>query len=153
MLMRKVWEAVGSDEDYLGYIRDQKCAKCKWTPHWHGADYVPCEAAHVRRIAQGAGTSIKPAYSAIPLCPTRMGVEGCHARQHREGESALGGKEHVDKLRIHHVQEWVWAALKQHLSYEHMNQVPPAVLVAWAEAHGVLDYVPDEYIAAAAAEP
>lgn len=145
MLSRDVWRAVGPDSAYLGYIRQLKCAKCKWTPHWENDAFVPCEAAHVRRIESGAGTSLKPDYSAIPLCPNRIGVEGCHARQHREGERFLGSKEHLDRLRLHYVQDWVWAALKAQLGYEHWSQVPPSTLVAWAEEHGVVDKIPDVY--------
>lgn len=140
MLARKVWEAVGSDDEYLEWCRHQPCAKCKWKPHFEMSDFIACEAAHVRRIADGAGTALKPAYSAIPLCHEH------HTEQHRVGESILGGKEAVDRARIKHVQEWVWETLKTTLGFEHWSEVPPAKLVAWAEAHGVVDTLPDVYL-------
>ena len=62
----KVWGAVGTDEAYLEWLRTLPCAHCKWTPHWEMDVFVPCHGAHVRRVADGAGTSIKPKYSATP---------------------------------------------------------------------------------------
>lgn len=141
----KVWQAVGADEDYLEWLRTLPCAHCKWVPHWEMDTYVPCHAAHVRRVASGSGTSIKPKYSAIPLCPHGHG-KSCHAVQHQEGESFLGGKEKVDKLRLHYVHQWVWATLKAKLGYEHWNQVPPETLIAWASKHGLLDTLPKIYL-------
>lgn len=144
MLARKVWEAVGSDEDYLDWCRHQRCAKCKWTPHWEMSEFIGCEAAHVRRVADGAGTAIKPLYSAIPLCHKH------HAEQHHVGEAILGGKEAVDKARITHVQEWVWETLKRTFGFEHWSEVPPGTLVEWAREHDLLDTLPDVYLEAAA---
>ena len=142
----KVWENVGSDEDYLAYIRTMPCAHCKWQPRVELDTNVSCEAAHVRRVADGAGTGIKPKYSAIPLCPTRGEVEGCHARQHRQGESSLfGSKEVVDKLRIKYVNLWVWESLKDQLGYAHWNEVPPDTLLAWAKEHDLVDCLPECY--------
>jgi len=143
MLARKVWEIVGSDDDYLEWVRHQRCAKCKFTPHWEMSDWIGCEAAHVRRISDGAGVALKPAYSAIPLCHTD------HAEQHHVGEAILGGKEAVDRARIKHVQDWVWYQLKKTLGFEHMSEVPPAVLVAWARERGIVDTLPDVYLEAA----
>jgi hypothetical protein len=75
---QKVLEAIGTDEEYLVWLRSQPCAAS------HLGD---CEgdvvAAHVRRIANGAGTGIKPTFSAIPLCSKH------HALQHSAGESAI----------------------------------------------------------------
>ena len=96
-------------------------------------------------MSDGSGTSIKPKYSAIPLCGAGYG-KNCHDRQHREGESAIGGKERVDKLRLHYVHQWVWDSLKSQLGYEHWNQVPPQTLMAWASWNGVLDTLPDIYL-------
>lgn len=144
---RRVWQAVGSDEDYLAWVRTRPCAICKWTPHWEMDTLVPCHAAHVRRIEDGAGTSIKPKYSAIPLCPPGHG-KSCHQLQHQQGESALGGKEALDRLRVHYVYTWLWETLKEKLGYAHWNDVPPQTLVAWASEHGALDCLPKEYLEA-----
>lgn len=136
----KVWAAVGPDSAFLDWLRIQPCARCAWVPHYEMDTFVSCEAAHVRRIADGAGVAIKPPYSAIPLC------HRCHAEQHQHGESALGGKEWVDRKRVHYVTEWVWQALKAQLGYEHWNLVPPETLYAWAEQHGLEDCLPPTYV-------
>lgn len=74
-----VLEAIGTDAQFLEWIRRQPCAAA----HLGGCD-GDVVAAHVRRIANGAGTGIKPNnYSAIPLCHKH------HALQHQHGESAL----------------------------------------------------------------
>jgi hypothetical protein len=153
MLNPTVWRCVGSDEDYLNWLRTKPCAVCKWKPHWEMTGYAGCEPAHVRRIRDGAGVARKPEYSAIPLCPTRNAgkVVGCHAKQHQHGESAIGGEEAVDLMRIRHVQEWVWETLKGRLGYEHWNEVPPETLLAWAREVGVVEYLPRMHIEAAGA--
>jgi hypothetical protein len=144
MLARKVWEAVGTDDEYLEWCKHQKCAKCGWTPHWEMSTFMLCDPAHVRRIADGAGVALKPAYSAIPLCHDH------HVEQHRVGEAILGGKEAVDRARIKHVQDWVWDTLKATLGFEHWSEVPPATLVTWAREHDLVDTLPDVYLEAAA---
>lgn len=128
----KVWAAFGSDDDYLEWLRNQPCAYCRSEAQW-------CEAAHVRRIANGAGTAIKPPFSAIPLC------HADHQRQHTHGESALGGKDWFDKQRIVHVQEWLWHTMKTLFSVSSMREVHPALLLAYAQEAGIEQYLPDCY--------
>lgn len=130
-----VWRAIGSDADYQAWCRKQVCAHCKHT----GSDNNPIEYAHVRRIADGAGVGIKPDYSGIPLCHVD------HERQHRIGESALGGKEVVDKLKIDHLQKWAWETLKANIGYQHWSECPPNVLKEWADKHELTRYLPDIY--------
>jgi len=125
-----VWRAVGSDSDYLAWLRLQKCAYC------HAE---PAEAAHVRRVANGAGTGIKPPYSAIPLCREH------HALQHTKGESALGGSAWFDKMRIDYVVKWGWETLKHTLGYDSWAEVSPEELKRWAGHHQVAHYLPGEY--------
>lgn len=80
-----VLEAIGTDAEFLLWIKSQPCA-AEHLGDCNG-DVV---AAHVRRIANGAGTGIKPNnYSAIPLCHKH------HALQHQNGESALVPKDHA----------------------------------------------------------
>ena len=113
----KVWDKIGSDEEFLTFIRTQNCAYCGQTEN--------IEAAHVRRIAEGAGIGIKPTYCAIPLC------RHCHLQQHQHGESALNGKEWFDTTRIEYVVKWCWETLKHTLGYESWRQVPPCEFYAW----------------------
>ena len=119
----KVWEAVGSDENYCTWLRCQKCANCKSSP---------VVVAHVRRIANGAGIGKKPEYSAIPLC------DDCHTDQHSHGESALNID--MDKERIKYLQDWCWEELKTQLGFASWAEVPPTKLFCWATYHKIEKY-------------
>lgn len=125
-----VWRAAGKDGDFLAWVRTQKCVIC--------GDY-PTEAAHVRRIANGSGTAIKPEYSAIPLCHAH------HALQHEKGESAIGGKDKVDVWRLRCVSDWAWSAIKNTLCHSSMSNVSPNELRTWAKQHGVDALIPADY--------
>lgn len=129
------WRAIGNDQTFLTWLRRQPCAYCQTTPNEHN----PIEAAHVRRVANGAGVAIKPEYSAIPLCHQH------HALQHQQGESALGGKEWFDKKRIEFVSGWAWEALKTQLGFSSWSEVPPTNLCQWAQQHDLEHYLPNEY--------
>lgn len=136
----KVWAAVGSDNDYLAWVRTMPCACCKWQPRWEMDVFVQCEAAHVRRVGEGFGTAYKaPSYSAIPLC------HRCHKLQHDHGEGEIGGREWVDRTRLKHVVDWVWETLKTELGYAHWNLVPPETLLAWAREHDLEKALPECY--------
>lgn len=132
-----VWRQIGSDSDYLEWVRNQRCA-CEGAGC--GGDIV---AAHVRRIADGAGVGIKPEYCAIPLCWRH------HGEQHQKGESAIGAPDWWDMQRVKHVEAWAWATLKASLGYDHWNEVPPRVLYEWAVKNGVSMIVPSVYRVAA----
>lgn len=131
-----VWRSIGNDFDYQTWCRKQLCAYCKYPS---GDTVNPIEYAHVRRIADGAGVGIKPDYSGIPLCHAH------HAEQHQHGESILGGKENVDKMKIDHLQRWAWETLKAELGYESWSDCPPSVLKDWAEKNELTRYLPDCY--------
>jgi hypothetical protein len=121
-----VWKQVGSDTEFLDWIRRQPdCCASKVDPNEPCAGIIV--AAHVRRVADGSGMGIKPPYSAIPLCEIH------HANQHAQGESSVGPREWWDKQRIHWVSSWAWEELKHQLGYGSWSQVPPKVLLAWAE--------------------
>lgn len=139
----RVWQAIGTDAEYLEWCRDQPCARCSKAPHWEMNTFVRSEAAHVRRIADGAGTAIKPPYSAIPLC-----LEDHHA-QHQHGESAIGGKDKVDEYRIEHVKRWTWERMRSIFGVESMRYVDPVEVLAWAKTHGIDKHLPASYRSAA----
>lgn len=145
----KVLEAIGSDEEYLAWIEKQPCcaieeqlihrvglagSELSFTPHQ--GDVV---AAHVRRIANGAGTNLKPPYSAIPLC------HGHHSLQHQHGESAIGGKEWCDKQRDKFLKEWASSALAHKLGYHSMGMVPPDEMLEWARKNDLEGTLPACY--------
>ena len=130
-----VWRAVGKDDEFLAWLRLQRCANPACKDPWRDV-----EAAHVRRVADGAGTNLKPVYSAISLC------KPCHALQHSQGEGAIaGGREWFDRQRIEHLESWCWEKLKTVLGHKHWNEVPPVALYRWAERHAVTQYLPSQY--------
>lgn len=132
-----VWKAIGSDDEFLDFVRNRTCcaketmgaAKCN-------GDIV---AAHVRRIADGAGTGIKPEYSAVALCDRH------HRLQHEQGESAIGGKDYLDRERLQHVEQWAWDSLKGQLGHDSMGDIPPENIAAWAAEHSLSQYLPAAY--------
>lgn len=128
-------EQIGTDEEYLQWLRERECLSCKAPP--------PSQAAHVRRVADGAGTGIKPAFSAVPLCAT------CHEAQHQHGESKIGGRMWLDIQRDKLRHQWGWETLKQSLGYAHWSEVPPHVLREWANERHLGPLLPDEYTDAA----
>lgn len=129
---------LGGDKAYLAWVRLQPC--CGQSEQHEGL----IEAAHVRRISEGAGTAIKPEYSAVPLC------QACHRLQHQRGESAVGGKDYLTDQASKHVQAWAWAALATMFEEDSMTQVQPERLVAWAETCGLAWLVPEPYAGGAA---
>jgi len=131
-----VWRAVGSDDEFLAWLRTQRCVAM-------GGCRGDVVAAHVRRVSEGAGVGIKPPYCAIPLCDHH------HSYAHQYGDSTLGNREWWDLERIKNVQQWAWESLKQQLGYDHWNQVPPRALKDWAEQHGVELLLPNVYRSAA----
>lgn len=139
----EVWRHLGTDDEYLEWCRNQKCAHCSRAPEWEMDTLVLNEAAHVRRVANGAGTAIKPPYSAITLC------SGCHKSQHQHGESAIGGKDKVDKLRLDHVKQWAWERMRGIFGVESMRQADPVRVLSWAKEHAIDRYLPSSYREAA----
>jgi hypothetical protein len=135
-----VWRAIGNDAQFRAWVATQDCIATSIGEGCSG-DVI---AAHVRRIADGAGTGIKPAYACVPLC------HGHHTEQHQHGESRLAPKEKWDLWRIQTVEKWAWETLRAELGYAHWYDVPPTVLLAWAEHACVDRYLPSAYLAAAA---
>lgn len=117
-----VWRAVGTDEQFLAWLRTQPCACAKSLTGSIdcGGDVV---AAHVRRVANGAGTGIKPQYSAIPMCDAH------HRWQHQHGETPFGGPEWFDKQRGEHLVRWVKSCLYERLGVTSLADVHPAVFM------------------------
>lgn len=130
-----VREVLGGDSAFLRWIRLQRCCCTEWSTGKPRHDGL-VQAAHVRRIAAGAGTGIKPEYSAIPLC------QSCHSLQHLQGESAIGGADVLEKRANRFVSEWAWSALALALDVDSMTQVSPAAIVAWAETKSVAHLLP-----------
>lgn len=142
----RVWAALGTDEEYLLWCEKQSCIGPKGaTSPLAPACCLPCSgdvvAAHVRRVANGAGTAIKPPYSAVPLC------DGHHRAQHSSefGEAAFGGKEWFDRQRMEHLHSWLWHQMRQLFGVHSMTDLEPHRLLEWAESVGLVDCLPDCY--------
>lgn len=137
-----VWRAAGTDDAFRAWIQRK--------PSWHSgkfSEYVEgegrCIAAHVRRVADGAGTGHKPDYACVPL------TDAEHKTQHAHGETALAPQAEWDKARIQYVEDWCWDAIKTALGKASMADVPPAELLAWAQKRDVANYLPECYRSAA----
>lgn len=131
-----VWEAVGTDDQYLEWLRDQASAKSGNKDYYDANGESYCVAAHVRRVEHGSGTGIKPKYSAIPLTNEE------HQLAHQKGDSALGSEDWWSKERIRYVEAWAQYKLKQTLGYDSWTNVSPEVLLKWAEEHDLTAHLP-----------
>ena len=141
----KVYEAIGSDEEYQAWCRTKRCAI---TRKIDTSD--PIVFAHVRR-ARNSGTSFKPKYHGLPLC------DSLHRIQHEKGEAAAlmagagmsvgpdAAKEWFDVRVLDHLEQWGWETLKAELGYESWKQVPPIALRDWAQENGVTHILPRGY--------
>ena len=133
-----VWRAIGTDEEFRMWLRDQTCAFCKAMP--------PNEAAHVRAVANGAGMGIKPEYSSFPCC------RECHQKQHNGGYGPLLGiadkyaiADEIGRKRVAFLHAWGWHEMKRQLSVPHMNEADPAAVLLWAQQRGVDHLLPREF--------
>ncbi len=136
-----VWQAVGTDQEYLDWLKRQKCPIDAEQYGPHEGDIIPM---HVRRVKAGdditgAGTASKPKYSAIPGCVRH------HDTQHGNGESVVGGRELYDNLRIKYLQRWAWERMTALMGAESMAQVAPIKVFEWAKPRGIERCLPFEY--------
>lgn len=157
-----VLEAIGTDAEFLDWIRAQPCAVTgKRDYHKDEATGIVterCDPAHVRTVANGAGTGIKPKYCAIPL------VHSLHDLETTFGKSALyvaahDNKRHdeppeeterlasgwMDKKRNEYVVKWASTTLAEHFKQPSMGFVTPTELRWWAKEHNISQYLPEAY--------
>jgi hypothetical protein len=133
-----VWRATGSDDEFLAFVRTQKCCARSGLP----CD-GPVQAAHVWRIADGFGKGIKGDYAAVPLCA------GHHREQHNGGEDAIGGRPYMEQKRYDIATDWIWETIKAEIGVESMRDAEPVKVLAWAQKRGVAHRLPAEYREAA----
>ncbi|MFT5483328.1 MAG: hypothetical protein ACI9GW_001985 [Halieaceae bacterium] len=131
-----VWCAIGTDGQYLEWVKRQKSAISGEFSEYHDDGEAYCIPAHVRRVAHGSGTAIKPPYSAIPLTNQE------HQQAHQHGDSNLRPDEWWDKTRIQYVARWAYETLKHNLRYGSYTSIPPSKLVEWASQYNVTEYLP-----------
>lgn len=139
----KVWAAFGSDAEYRDWIVTVGCIASQQMLAACSGDVV---AAHVRRIANGAGVAIKPQFSCVPLCDYH------HKVQHQNGESWFdaahpdGGKAWFDKKRMDLVHAWLWESMRLQMGVSSMSECEPSDLFAFATVHDIAQYLPKEYL-------
>lgn len=137
----KVLNALGSDTEFLQWLRLEVCWHCGKQDSSGSDDGGPqvffVQAAHVRRINKGAGTSVKPAFSAIPLCST------CHGIQHAVGESGLAPSEWWESNAAKAREEWGHMKLREAFATDSISaNVGADELWAWLRTNDLLNYVP-----------
>lgn len=134
----RVLEALGKDAMFLQWCRQQPSC---WACDGRNLEDNPILAAHYRKVASGAGTSIKPPYSAIPLCKL------CHDKQHAHGYSVISPatwwEEKVAKAR----QDWGHQRMRDIFETTSMTAVPAKWVVEWALEHHLQGLIPQEYLA------
>lgn len=136
----KVLKALGHDSEFLQFLRYQVCWHCSkqdMTVDAEGVEHFYCQAAHVRRIAAGSGTSRKPPYSAIPLCST------CHGIQHAVGESGIAPSEWWEEKAAKAREEWGHMRLREAFATDSISvNVDVDDLWTWLRTNDLLNYVP-----------
>lgn len=141
-----VWKAIGTDKEYLEWIRLQASAKSGIKHHDRDTGKEGCVAAHVRRVQHGSGTAIKPLYSAIPLTYHE------HHECHQQGDSYAGDEEWWEKKRIQYLHEWCWLTAKDQIQSDNpdiecdsFGSIPPKLVLGWAMRRGIEKFLPNAY--------
>lgn len=144
-LNEAVCEALGTDEEFLAWIRTQKSCV-----DGNGANIQAC---HVRRVAAGAGTGIKPPYSAVPMTHPQHHIQTINGEltclnQFYRGPEEAGimtvprAKDWFWKQRCHYVQEWGKIRLKEIFNEDSLADIPPDEIHIWAAENDLLKYLP-----------
>ena len=153
-----VLEAIGTDEDFLHWIRKQP--SCLSGAHdWDELNGEGRnEPAHVRRISEGAGEGTKPDYYCVPMTHAE------HFLQHQSGETAClnlhGPKkrgadpgsyneaeafEWFEKKAQHYRTEWASQTLAETLGFERRSKCPPKNVEAWTQLWDLCKYFPKTF--------
>lgn len=161
LLFRSRWfaspalaDAVGTPEEYVAWVQTQpSVVSGEWSEVLESGE-GRCIAAHVRRVADGAGTGIKPPWMVVPL------TDAEHRMQHEGGEIAplrAAGIAQPDwtaaDVRLwwetaatEHRARWVEARILSLLGCESWTEVDPEVLRAWlADLPGPVPTLPRGY--------
>ena len=141
-----VWKAIGTDEEYLDWVRQQPSAKSGAKHYDPDTGKSGCVAAHVRRVEHGSGTAIKPPFSAIPLTWHE------HQESHQRGDSIIGNEAWWEKMRIKYVHLWCWETAKIQIQNENpdiecssFSGTPPILVEGWAMRLGIHHHLPGVY--------
>lgn len=124
--------ALGSDDQFLSWIKEHDFS-ATGKAELIDDQIVP---AHVRRVANGSGTGIKPPYSAIPLLNSE------HQLQHQKGESAIAPREQWDKWRNQYLTDWCKSRMYQIFGIETLKDLDQFEFNRWARENNVIQHVP-----------
>jgi len=121
----------GTDTEYLDWLRCwPSCLSGAYSEVVNGEG--KCEAAHVRRVASGAGVAIKPEYSAVPLTHDE------HNLQHQKGESAFTSPEWFEREANRYLAMWIngiqppeLKEQKAHFKKEYIIEYPNQIIAIW----------------------
>lgn len=90
----------GTDEQYQAYVRTLPSVLTNDYREWvHGEGRSVY--AHIRSVADGAGTGIKPPYSGVPLTQQQ------HANTHQYGEKYYNPSEWWQRRKIRILTNWI----------------------------------------------
>jgi hypothetical protein len=134
----QVWVATGTDEQFLAFVRTQKCIARAGVP-CNG----PIQAAHVWRQRDGFGKVVKGPYAAVPLCAYH------HQLQHNNSESAIGGRAYLEQMAQECRRRWIWSEIKDDIGVASMRDAEPAKVLAWCEKKGIAQHLPAAFRACA----
>jgi hypothetical protein len=130
----EVWSATGSDDQFLAFVRTQKCCARAGVP-CNG----PVQAAHVWRQRDGFGKGVKGPYAAVPLCAYH------HQLQHNNGEDAVGGRAYMEQMAQECRRRWIWSEIKDDIGVASMRDAEPAKVVEWCQKKGIERYLPSAF--------
>lgn len=141
-----LWHWAGTDGNYQNWVRNQpSCVSRKFSAYAEDGSGGLCEYAHVRRVANGAGTGIKPEYSGVPLTHEE------HALQHAQGETALlqaygihfdDSAAWFERQAVQHRTAWVKSQIYAHFGVGSLKEIEPAEFAAWAKNISVFNALP-----------
>jgi len=127
----EVWSATGTDEQFLAFVRTQKCIARSGKP----CDGV-IQAAHVWRLKDDFGKGIKGPYAAVPLCAFH------HRLQHNGGEGEIGGRAYMEQMAQECRRRWIWAEIKDDIGVASMRDAEPAKVLEWCKKKNIERYLP-----------
>lgn len=146
---------IGSDEQFLEWIRTLPSCLTGNFDWDETKGEGRCEAAHVRRVSEGAGTAEKPPYFAVPLTHAE------HQMQHDAGEleaiqqfdpelaerkdgmDPVGASQWFEKQASKYRFEWASASLARQLGHESRTHCAPDEVLDWALRRQLGRFFPD----------
>lgn len=145
-----LWRWAGMDGDYQEWVRNQPSCVSGKQDWYRGRDgnVGKCEYAHVRRVANGAGTGIKPEYSGVPLTHHE------HSLQHQQGEKALleaygiqfdDAQAWFDKQAVKYRTNWIKSVIYEYFEVSSLKEIEPSEFAEWSKEIGVFNALPSMF--------